>query len=85
MDEIRFLLRFIAAGKEVLAARVALFITLILTFILFGYVMIQPDYWRLGGATLFAILVFLPVIRLESRQMKEMKNVENARSTEGLQ
>lgn len=65
--EIAFLINFINVGMKILSVRVALFVTLIMTFSLFMLVMWQPDYWRLGGAIAFALLVFLPVIRQDSK------------------
>ena len=64
--EIEFLIRFISSGMKVLSIRVAMLFALLLTFSLFAWVMYSPDYWRLGGATLFALIVFLPIARQDS-------------------
>ena len=69
--EIEFLLHFINAGVKVLSLRIAMFLTLIMTFALFMLVMWSPDYWRLGGAVAFALLVFLPVVRQDSAVRKD--------------
>ena len=69
--EIEFLLHFINTGMKVLSLRIAMFLTLLMTFALFVLVMWQPDYWRLGGAIAFALLVFLPVVRQDSSARKD--------------
>lgn len=69
--EIEFLLHFINNGLKVLSMRLAMFVTLLMTFALFMLVMWSPDYWRLGGAIAFALLVFLPVVRQDSQARKE--------------
>lgn len=70
-QDISFLLKFIAAGTKILSARFAMIFTMLLTFALFSWVMYAPDYWRLGAATIFALLVFIPVIRLDASQAKK--------------
>lgn len=69
--EIEFLLHFINNGLKVLSVRLAMFFTLLMTFALFMLVMWSPDYWRLGGAISFAVLVFLPVVRQDSQARKD--------------
>jgi hypothetical protein len=68
--EIEFLLHFITAGMKILSVRVAMYLTLLMTFALFMLVMWTPDYWRLGGAIAFALLVFLPIVRQDSVERK---------------
>ena len=67
VEQTRFLLQFIAAGIKVLSARVSMLLALTLTFILFAWAMAQPDVWRFAGATVFAILIFLPAVWLDVR------------------
>jgi hypothetical protein len=69
--EIEFLLHFINAGVKILSVRIAMYLTLMMTFALFMLVMWQPDYWRLGGAVAFAILVFMPIIKQDSVARKD--------------
>ena len=69
MDEaqVKFLLQFIATGTKVLAVRLAMFIAMLITAGLFGWSMWQPDNLRTITATIFAALVFLPVLRQDSK------------------
>jgi hypothetical protein len=57
----------------VLSARLVLLIALVLTFSLFAWAMALPTYERIGAATLFALLVFLPSVRLDARQSSDRK------------
>ena len=71
MDKNQLLLLYISTGLRVLSARLVLLITLLLTFGLFAWAMALPNYERIGIASVFALLVFLPVIRLDSGHKKE--------------
>ena len=59
---------YIKVGLSVLSARLVLLLALALTFGLFAWAMALPTYERIGCATLFALLIFLPAIRLDARQ-----------------
>jgi hypothetical protein len=72
--DVAFLLKFLNAGIRVLSSRLLLIVTLLLTFSLFAWTMIQPDYWRLATASIFAIAVFLPIRATDS---KGASNAEN--------
>ena len=61
------LLLYITTGLRVLSARVVLLLALALTFSLFAWAMYMPDYNRIGCATIFAILIFLPATRVDAR------------------
>lgn len=78
MDEnqVRSLLLFINTGVKILSARILLFLALLLTFSLFGFVMFQPTYERILLATIFAILVFLPVVRTDLKTIDSRKTIE---------
>ena len=71
MSDAAFILRFIETAYLVLSVRVLLIFTLILCFALFAWAMVEPDYPRIVIATIFSILVFLPVRQLEVK--KEVK------------
>ena len=72
-EQIKLLLNFIAVGTKVLSVRIAMFLSLILTAGMFGYVLYEPSNLKLLTATIFATLVFLPVLSKESKN-KEQKN-----------
>lgn len=69
--DIEFLLKTIASGMRILSTRLLLILTLLLTFSLFVWAAYQPDYWRLGTATIFALAVFLPVRSLDAKGVTE--------------
>jgi len=68
-----FVIKFINAGIKLLSARLLLIMTLLLTFSLFAWTMYQPDYWRLACATIFGLIVFLPIRALDAKE-KEKNN-----------
>lgn len=70
MDEnqARTLVLFIGAGMKVLSARLVLLVTLGMTFALFVWAMYMPSPERIAAASIFTVLVFLPVIRADMRQ-----------------
>ena len=67
-NDVKFLINFLASGTRVLSSRLLLILTLLMTFGLFIWCMIQPDYWRLGAATIFALMVFLPIRSIDSKE-----------------
>ena len=71
MDKNQLLLLYISTGLRVLSGRFMLVLTLLLTFTLFAWAMALPTYERIGIAALFALLVFLPMIRLDAGHKKE--------------
>jgi len=68
IEQVKFLLNFIQAGIKVLSARFMMLLSLVLTFGIFGYAICNPDGWRFGIATTFAVLVFLPTVFLEFKE-----------------
>lgn len=70
-EEVKALILMINAGMKVLSMRVVLLLTLLLTAALFAWCLYLPGPYRLGAAAAFAVLVFLPVIRRESKERKE--------------
>ena len=75
-EQVRALVLFINTGVKVLSARILLFVVLLLTFALFGYVMFEPTYERIVLATIFAVLVYLPVVRTDLRTIDSRKTIE---------
>lgn len=72
MSDAAFILKFIETAYRVLSVRLVLIFTMLLCFSLFAWAMYEPDYPRITVATIFAVLVFLPVRQLEVK--KEPKN-----------
>jgi hypothetical protein len=72
-EDMAFLLKFLNNGMRVLSTRLLLVVTLFMAFGLFVWCMIQPDYWRIGAATIFTLLVFLPILGIDK---KEKQNVQ---------
>jgi hypothetical protein len=66
-DDVAFLLKFIANGTRILSSRLLLILTLLLVFGLFVWAMILPTYERILTATIFAILVFLPIRAIDAK------------------
>ena len=71
MDKNQLLVLYVSTGLRVLSGRLVLLLTLLLTFSMFAWAMALPTYERIGSATLFALLVFLPVIRMDGAHKKE--------------
>ena len=67
-QQTQLLLLYIKVGVSVLSARLVLLLALVLSFGLFAWAMYLPTYERIGCATLFALLIFLPAVRLDARQ-----------------
>ena len=67
-NQTQLLMLYIRVGLAVLSARLVLLLALVLSFGLFAWAMALPTYERIGCATLFALLIFLPAVRLDARQ-----------------
>ena len=63
----RALVTFLAVGMRVLSARLVLIVALFMSFGLFAWAMWLPTTERIGAATIFTMLVFLPAIRADSK------------------
>ena len=72
----RALIEFLGAGVRVLSARIVLVMAMLLTFSLFCWALYLPGELRLAAATLFALLVFLPIIRLDHKQNQDRESVQ---------
>ena len=82
-NDIRALLQYSAVTAKVLSARLVLLLGLASTFGLFCWSMWDPTYNRIGCATIFAVLVFLPIIRLDAGLKKERTLVVPEGSNDG--
>jgi hypothetical protein len=70
-DQLRAVMLFVTAGIRAFSARAVLLLTLLLSFTLFAWTMYQPTWERIAAATVFAVLVFLPVIRMDAGAKKD--------------
>lgn len=66
-QQIKIMLLYVSIGLRVLSARIVLLLTLALTFSLFAWAMYWPTHERIVCATIFAVLVFIPVIRMDGK------------------
>lgn len=71
MDNTRILVLWISVGLKVLSARIVLLVGLAMVFGLFCWAMWNANYFTIACAALFAILVFLPIIKLDAGQSKD--------------
>ncbi len=67
--EMMHVARITQALMAVLNARLFTLLSTMLAASLFGWVMWQPDWIRFAGACAFALLVFLPLQRMEQRRI----------------
>jgi len=72
-QQVKALLVMINAGMRILSIRIVLGLTLLLAFTLFAWAMYYPTNERIIVATVFAVLVFLPVIRADSKDVESKK------------
>lgn len=80
--QIKVMMLYVSVGMRVLSTRLVLLISLALTFGLFSWAMYLPDYNRIGCATIFAVLVFLPACRVDSKMAAE-RAVITSEATDG--
>lgn len=66
--ELMMLVRFCNAALIILNARLFTLLGAVMSFILFGWVLWQPDWIRFAGACAFALFCFLPLQRMEARK-----------------
>jgi len=70
-DESKIFVLYITTGLRVLSARLMLLLTLALVFALFCWAMYDPTWTRVACCTIFAVLVYLPVIRIDAGTKRE--------------
>ena len=56
---------------KVLADRVLVLVTLVLTFALFAYSIMNPDYVKFSIVGMWAITVFIPVLKLKGGDVRQ--------------
>jgi hypothetical protein len=67
--EMMGLARFCGAAMTIINARLFTLLGALLAWALFGWVLWQPDWIRFAGACAFALMVFLPLQRMEHRRI----------------
>ena len=77
-DQIKLMLQYISIGTKVLSSKIYLFVTLFLTFTLFAWAMYDPNTLRVAIATLFSLIVFLPVVRADGKLKEEKQIIEGS-------
>lgn len=70
-DQSRILLMYVTVGLQVLSARLAMLLALVLTFSLFVWAVVDPTWPRITAAALFAVLVFFPATRVDASQSRD--------------
>ena len=73
-QQVKILLAYLNVGMKVLSARIMLFLAMLLTFVMFVWVMQLPGPYRLGTAVAFAVLVFLPTLSLDKKEKRNEPN-----------
>jgi hypothetical protein len=82
-NQVKILVLWISTGLKVLSARLVLLLTLAMTFALFCWGCYDPTWQRIACVTVFAILVYLPIVKLDSGQSKERAIVSPQENTNG--
>jgi Zn-dependent protease len=81
--EIKTLMLWISVGLRVWNARLVLLLTLVMVFGLFCWAMWNANYFTIGCAALFAILVFLPIIKMDGKQAADRAVINPEGSQDG--
>lgn len=68
--EILAVIRFAQVLLRVVSERLLLILGMVICAVLFGWVMLAPDWIRVAGACAFAILVYLPIVRQDRAQQQ---------------
>lgn len=75
--ELIALARFCQAALLALNARLFTLLALVLDFVLFGFAALDPHWIRFACACAFAVLVFIPVQRMEADRIVKTQGDEN--------
>lgn len=67
-NELMVITRMVQFALKALSDRLLTWVTMAITAGLFGWVMLAPDWTRLAGASIFALLVFWRVTKIEKPQ-----------------
>jgi len=85
LDEktIKVMLLYVSVGLRVLSARLVLLLTLLLAFTLFCWAMWDPTWNRIACATIFAVLIFFPVTRIDAGQKTDRAVISPTEAADG--
>lgn len=72
-QEVIFLARFCQNAMLILNARLFTLLGMLLCAMAFGWVMWLPDWTRFAAACAFAVIVYLPAQRMESRRIVQQQ------------
>ena len=61
---------WISTGLKVVTTRLVLLVALSMVFGLFCWALYWPTWERIACVTLFAILVYLPIVKIDNNQSK---------------
>ena len=66
--QLQLLTVWVSVGLKVLSARLVLMLALFMAFGLFCWAMWNANYFTIGCAAAFAVLVYLPIIKMDGKQ-----------------
>ena len=66
--EIDAVIKFAMNGLRMLGTRILTLLSLAGAITLFAYASVTPDWIRVAGAALYAVLVYWPAMKLETKQ-----------------
>lgn len=69
--EVEAVIKFARTGLIAISERVLTLLGLLGVCAMFAYAMLNPDWFRVGGACAFAVLVFWPLMRLEAAKKEQ--------------
>jgi hypothetical protein len=68
--QMQVVMLWISTGLKVVTTRLVLLVALSMVFGLFCWALYWPTWERIACVTLFAILVYLPIVRIDNNQSK---------------
>lgn len=71
--EIQALVQFAQVGLKIVSERSLSLFGMIICAVLFGWVLYAPDLIRLAGASLFAMIVYWPLVRMEKAKKEPLE------------
>ena len=70
-SEIQALVQFAQLGLRIVSERMLTIMGMAICAGLFAWVLYAPDLTRLAGAVLFAVIVYLPLVRMEQAKKQQ--------------
>lgn len=69
--EIQAVVQFARVALKVVSERSLTLLGMVICAVLFGWVLMAPDLIRLAAASLFAMIVYWPLVRLEKAKQEQ--------------